>query len=228
MQQPGCDRRRSYRAAPKNAFATVRAQGGVATCAVADLSAGGALLEGRAAAKVGERVELRLRLLSGEFAVTARVLRLRPGRDRTRVALAFDPTAALEDALEEVIVADLARRRRPLAVIAGRSRVEARPLARSLRFLGHRVVLASTPLELIHHLEGESHRVDTVLLAANLGHASGIDVARFLADAYPRVRRVLVEWNGRARRAFADVVHTVLPAPWSAELVRAALEHPGG
>jgi hypothetical protein len=220
------ERRRSYRAFLEEGCARCSTDSSVGLYAVRDLSIGGARLEGEAL-PVGTRLRLML-LLPGQAPVVAEgtVLRLDAATGvGVQLAVAFGGLGPDgEDTIEEAIVAQMVRERGPVVVVADSADGEARALARGLRAMGCCVIHVATPLELICQLQRGERRIDTVLLGPHLGSSHGLEVAAFLADAYPHLRRVLVARGGwrRSQRA-AGLVHAVIRKPWSQRQLEDAL-----
>jgi CheY-like chemotaxis protein len=176
--------------------AALYASGGAAwTCEVDNLSLGGASLEGaRARTRVGEPVSLKIRL-PGARAIrpNGRVARVRAVGGRVRVAVEFDGLSAdVEDYIEDACLAALERQRAPRVLIVDPCRFECVTLARSLREAGHRVVPVATPLHAVAYLAERAHAVAAVVVHLDLSQTTGAELLRYVADEYPRVRRVAV------------------------------------
>ncbi len=109
----------------------------------------------------------------------------------------------------------------PVALVAESAAAESGALARALGEIGYRVICASTPLELIHHLEHRREIIDLIVLGSSLGRHDGDELASFLAEAHPQLRRVHVARPGREVPA-KSILGSVLDKPWIDDLVRSA------
>ena len=113
----------------------------------------------------------------------------------------------------------------PVALVADSSPVESRALARALAEHGYRVICVATPLEMIHHLEYRRGELGLVVLGASLGRFEGEELASFLAEAHPQLRRVSVARRAcsGAKDAAAALLGSLLEKPWTEDLIRSAL-----
>jgi hypothetical protein len=141
------------------------------------------------------------------------------------MAVKFDMrTADDEDSIADIIVRELARQRRPVVLLGGWNDRAAGNLRRSLNALGYKIARAATPLELIRRLEDPALSVKTVVLGPPVGDSGAPEVASFLKDWYPNVRRVLVHTPGAlSRRDSSAPVHAVVKRPWTFEQWKDAL-----
>ena len=118
-----------------------------------------------------------------------------------------------------------------MALVAGSAPAESGALAAALGESGYRVICVSTPLEMIHHLEHRRGTIDLIVLGSSLGRHEGDELASFLAEAHPELRRVLVARPGRGVSA-KSLLGSVLEKPWIDDLARSARsrigEQPGG
>ncbi len=108
-----------------------------------------------------------------------------------------------------------------MALVAESAPAESGALARALGEIGYRVIYASTPLELIHHLEHRRGVIDLIVLGSGLGRHEGDELASFLAEAHPQLRRVHVARLGREVPA-KTILGSALEKPWIDDLVRSA------
>jgi DNA-binding response OmpR family regulator len=109
------------------------------------------------------------------------------------------------------------------ALVADSSAAESGALARALGEIGYQVICASTPLEMIHHLEHRRGDIELIVLGANLGLCEGDELASFLAEAHPTLRRVLLARRTAGARAAANsILGSVLDKPWIEDLLRSA------
>lgn len=218
------ERRKTYRVSVGDACARCSTGEQVGHYWVKDVSTGGALLQGRPLPPIGTELEVLLLLPGQRPCVTdARVLRqVRPDDSPACVAVEFDDVNAdVEDAIEDFIMAEFLRERRPSALIAASIDPQSEALARSLRLVGCPAASVKTPLEAIARLEQPHQEIATVFLGTQLGGVQCREFAEFLARAYPSLRRVLVSAGDPG---FSSVnVHAVLPAPWTDVLVEQAL-----
>jgi DNA-binding NtrC family response regulator len=112
----------------------------------------------------------------------------------------------------------------PTALVADSSAAESGALARALCEIGYRVICAATPLEMIHHLEHRAGDIGLIVLGSSLGRCQGDELASFLAETHPRLRRVLVAKRAAGARATARaILGSALDKPWAEDLVRSAL-----
>lgn len=218
------ERRKTYRVIVGDACARCSTGEQVGHYWVKDVSTGGALLQGRPLPPIGTEMEVLLLLPGQRPCVTdARVLRqVRTDDSPACVAVEFsDVDADLEDAIEDFIVGELSRERRPSALIAASTTPRSEALSRSLRLIGCPAAAVRTPLEAISRLEQPRGEISTVFFDDELGGVRCRELAQWLASAYPSVRRVLVSSGDMA---FSSInVHAVLPAPWTDVLVEQAL-----
>lgn len=111
-----------------------------------------------------------------------------------------------------------------VVLVATSSPAEAVALARAFEEGGYCVFRAATPLELIHCLEYRGDDIALVVLGARLGGCGSDELASYLAEAHPEIRRVLVARRGWGLPASTQAtLGTVLEKPWSADLIRSAL-----
>jgi CheY-like chemotaxis protein len=189
------DRRRSLRvelAAP----AALYADGGSPwVCEVDNLSLGGASLEGaRARTRVGDSVSVTIRL-PGARAIRphGRVARVRTVAGRVKVAVEFDGLSAdVEDYIEDACLAALELAQEPRILVVDPRGFESATLARSLREAGHRVVPIATPLHAVAYLSERASSVAAIVVHLDLSQTTGAELLRYVADEYPRVRRLAV------------------------------------
>lgn len=186
------DRRRLRRVRVDDVSASCAAEGGVgATYAVQDVSIGGAFVSGEAALAPGTAIDMVLSVCGQRFAAArGQVVRAVPGPDGgAGLGIAFEALEArARDATEKL--AQDARASPPIALVAGGG-VSSGP-ARVVRAIGYSVITAKTPLEVIYHLEHGPESVATVVIGSDLGGCRGLELASFLADAYPFVGLVVV------------------------------------
>lgn len=227
MSHGARERRRAVRLRPTHAKAvcSTRQVGGVYD--IQDLSRGGVLLEGRPTVPPGTRVSLRV-LLPGVDPMTlaGRVIRSCAGSFAdAQLAVRFSSVSPDdEDRFADLIAREWSKVCAPRCVVAASSLQTRMELTRRIGNLGVKVTRASTPIELIHRLEAARGRCVVVFLGTTLGGCSGVEIASFLATAYPSVRRVLVTMTHSSEEVGPpDPLHAVLEAPWSDDAIREEL-----
>jgi hypothetical protein len=189
---------------------------------VRDLSIGGARLVGPSLAP-GTKLNLSLSLPTGAFNVGAVVLRQDGDWDRKRealkaIAIAFEhPSPDVEDVIEDMVCYELSRERGQVALVIDTEHSSNRRLFKSLHRLGSKTIVVRTSLQAISCLENPNLSISTVFLSPGLDHVDGADFAAFLADAYPRVRRVLMA--GQKTSVRDNRVNAVLSQPITASAV---------
>jgi CheY-like chemotaxis protein len=170
----------------------VHAAGGVARCAIVNLSMGGVLLhagEQRPALALAEGVALDVHLDGRDTAwlrTRGRVHRI----DRDAFCVIFDDvSAAFEDAVEDEVLAEIESELRPRALVVDASDERAARLAAGLRLAGCEVRVAASPLEAIWWLEqSRAHVAITVISEL----ASAGSLMSFLRDMHPGVVRAAI------------------------------------
>jgi len=162
---------------------------------VENLSQGGALLHGEPAFPI--RTPLRIQLsIPGHPAVTVDGVVTRhygKGRNVPQLAVEFGYLSDDEqDTLEEAIAGEVIRELSPAILICDARDWEGAALARAIDSLGYTPIRVKTPLGLIRHLITENPPIRAVVLGMHLRKTRVLDVASFLAEYYPDVRRILV------------------------------------
>ena len=227
MRSASPDRRRAYRVRPPDAVARCSTQRLAGVYAVHDLSRGGVALNGRPVLRKGCKVSMHLTILGYEpLTLDGTVLRstLGPGRS-TRVAVSFDPLdTKAEDQIGKVIVSEIARTSVPRCIVASASERERRVLSQRLAAMGVQTLQAVTPIEVIHRLETSARKIDAIVIGEQVGDSDGVELASFLAGAYPTLRRVLAgRTSGRRRLLARHVAHVNLDGRWGTDDLRLAL-----
>lgn len=196
------DNRRQHRRVDLAAIAAVSvADGPIAVWIVQNLSQGGAQLVGDPLLIPGQRFGMSLYLPGAPpLALTARALRRQVAAREARCAIVFDALSpqqagAVASALEaagsrtrSVTVSDL--------IVGPRGPVLA-ALVRELRDMGRTPRLVTSPLEAAAWLQRESSAA-TLIVAEKLMETRGWNVLKFVRDARPKVKRLVV----------AGLVHT--------------------
>jgi hypothetical protein len=215
----GSERRR-YPRTEVVATATVIAPGRYAgTYLVSNFSTGGALLLGDALLKVGDEVRILLELPSARLVrLSARVLRHEDQSDGHLFAVMFhDISPETEDLLQDLVVTALAKsRRKPgrltVLVLTRDSAVRAR-LEADLRDLDLHASACTTPLSALVILNA-SRPAEIAIVDLGLEQAIGADFLAFLAEVYPRVRRVALMSGADSEQACV-AAQAMLPRSWS-------------
>lgn len=221
------DRRRSHRVALRRVTARCASSLTIGLYAVRDLSMGGVLLHGEPLLAAGTKVRVQMTVdgISQEAVLRGTVLRMDCDVDH-EFAVGFDLLSAdEEDAIEEVVVGQLATRCRRQVLVATASQAERERLGQALARLDCDVVEADSALDVVAMLADPDTRPDVVLLGTQFSGGGGLELASFLADAYPRVRRVLVARDSvRMRSQASGIVHAILASPWTDGVLSAVLE----
>jgi CheY-like chemotaxis protein len=189
------ERRRSMRVELAAPAALYAADAAPWACEVDNLSLGGASLEGaRARTHVGDPVIVKIRLPGARsIRPHGRVARVRAVGGRINVAVEFDRLSAdIEDYIEDACLAALERAGAPRVLVVDPRGLRCLTLARSLREAGHRVVPVATPLHAVAFLLERADSVAAVVVQLDLGQTTGAELLRYVADEYPRLRRVAV------------------------------------
>lgn len=192
-------------------------EGGVSGhCLVEDLSAGGARISGVPSMVVGEQVRLLLQLPGrGPFSLNGRIVRdfSAVGGQRGHaygVSFARAPASAVETAEQTVsILHRVHGADDPVVLVVDDSTRACFTLVQDLHRVGRKAIAVTTPLDAIEWLlDGASH-IDIALVDVVLGNADGCDLLNFLADEYPKVRRVVM--SDRLRAGQLDRSHEIAP-----------------
>jgi hypothetical protein len=184
---------------------------------VRNVSAGGVLLTGGPLLPVGGRVRVLLRLVGHrDLQLSGRVLRQDIWCCGSSLAIAFrDVAAEVQDAIQEAVVAALARERDPSGLVVNSHIGSLAQLASDLNVLGRRPLLAATALDTICWLADPTVRIEVALVERFLPFGEGQDVLRIVARERPSARRILVspspeptEASGRVHRPSSyTIVH---------------------
>lgn len=219
MSHASKDRRRSVRLRATRAKAVCSTSQAGGLYQVCDLSRGGALIEGRPVVAPGTRVSLRV-LVPGVAPMTlgGRVIRKsQESSANVRMAVKFTSVSPDdEDRFADLIAREWSRVCAPRCIVASSCLHTRMELTRHAGALGIDVARASSPIELIHRLEEAGSRCVVAFLGSTLGGCTGLEIASFLALAYPSVRRVLVTTTRWAEGVpVPESLHGVLELPWS-------------
>ncbi len=224
------ERRGSYRVSVMNGRARCSTKSKIGSYSVKDLSMGGILLSGGPRLDPGTHLQVVLRLPGRSPAVfggkVSRVVR--DTRRGAEIAVAFDQLSAdQEDTIEDTIVFELTRETRKVVLVIDPEGAKGdQMLLRNLRASGRRVVQAATPLDAIARLEDPRVPIGAVFMGASVGKVRGIEFASFLADTYPKIRRVLLATRGR-RANKRPTVDAVLREPWTIDRVAESIQSQG-
>lgn len=215
---PSLDRRRAHRVPLRRVTARCASSLTIGLYAVRDLSMGGALLHGEPLLAAGTRVRVQLTAdgVSRAPVIRGTVLRMDCDIDH-EFAVGFDLLSAdEEDAIEEIVVGQLATEWHRQVLVATSSQSERAQLTQALERLGCDVLEAESPLDVVALLADPDTRPEVVLLGTQFSGGGGLELASFLADAYPRVRRILVARDSiRVRSQASGIVHAILSSPWT-------------
>jgi hypothetical protein len=221
------ERRKTYRVEVENIWAQCFSDGSAGRYHVENLSHGGLLVAGKPNLPEETSLSVFLNLPGDEPLAVDGIVRRherRPTRE-PRFAIEFGYLNDDEqDTLDDFIVAKVVRSLSPTVVIGSASAWERKALARSVQELGYGTVSMATPLSVIRFLGSKKDNVAAVILGAQLGRISALEFARYLQEAHPTIRRVLVtRSNGRRRQAAERLVHAVVRKPWTEESLEASL-----
>jgi hypothetical protein len=181
-----------------------RLDGAVDLVSVRDLSAGGLGLVGGATRSIGAPIELEMRILGEAVVARGRVAWATEG-PHPQMGVLFDGSAelaALVDALEQRLSG---RRARGSALLVEAEPSRAALLAEYLWSHGYDVEEVPAPLHAIERLARGDVRM--VAIGPRLSTCSGDEFARFVAENFPRVHRLVV-----AHIAHGTGTHTVAAA----------------
>ena len=218
MSHGAKERRRAVRLRPAHAKAVCSTQNAGGVYEIHDVSHGGALLQGKPIVPPGTHVSLRM-LLPGvaPMNLAGRIV-------RTSISAFTDACLAVkfssvspddEDRFADLIAREWSRTCAPHGIIASSSLHLRTDLTRRLSGLGVSVSRATTPIELIYRLEAARGRCVVVFLGTSIGGCSGVEIASFLATAYPHTRRVLVTETGEvSSQPLPKQLHAFMQAPW--------------
>lgn len=227
MSHGAKERRRAVRLRPAHAKAVCSTHNAGGVYAIHDVSNGGALLQGKPVVPPGTRVSLRM-LLPGvaPMNLAGRVV-------RTSMSAFTDACLAVkfcgvspddEDRFADLIAREWSKTCAPHAIVASSSLHLRMDLTRRLASVGASVSRATTPIELIYRLEAARGRCVVVFLGTTVGGCSGVELASFLATAYPQTRRVLVTEVGEVpAHPLPKQLHAFMQAPWRANVLQNVL-----
>jgi hypothetical protein len=159
---------------------------------VQELSAGGAVLTGRAEGLSSDRVRVLLELPGGDAVRVPGTVIRRHGtvHDLSALQVAFRHSGPeSEDAIQEAALKALATKDGPAALLAGEEVGAMERVRHELERLGRRIVTARTPLDVLRILGDPYEWID--LVVADGGWHTAEDLMEVLADEYPETRRVL-------------------------------------
>lgn len=225
MSHASRDRRRSVRLRATQAKAVCSAPHADGLYQVCDLSRGGALIEGKSAVAPGTKVSLRM-LVPGVDPMTlgGRIIRESAGTSaNVKLAVKFTSVSPDdEDRFADLIAREWSKVCAPRCIVAASCLHMRMELTRRIGTMGMDATRASSPIELIHRLEEAGNRCVVAFLGSTLGGCTGLEIASFLALAYPSVRRVLVMTTRWVEGVpVPESLHGVLEPPWR----EAAIEH---
>lgn len=221
------ERRKTYRVEVENIWAQCFSDGAVGRYHVENLSHGGVLVRGEPTLPEETLLSVFLKLPGEEPLSVDGIVRRAEGRRARQPGFAIEfgyLNDDEQDTLDDFIVAKVVRNLSPTVVIGSASAWERKALARSVKQLGYGSVAMATPLSVIRFLGAKKDSVAAVILGAQLGRIPALEFARYLQEAHPGLRRVLVtRSNGRRRQAAERLVHAVVRKPWTEESLEAAL-----
>jgi hypothetical protein len=197
---PAPNRRRHVRIAVRGT-AVLHLRGGVIRADVENLSAGGLLVRPIAGCVNGlrphQRVQLELHLAGGiTLAHAGRIARCPVGA----IAIELDvPSAELEDAIAEEMLASVEASRAPRVIVVDRADQRRHRVAEALTHAGYKPIETSTPLEAIDVLEATREHVAAAMVSGDsLTQTAGDELASFLAESHPDLRVAVISDHPRA------------------------------
>jgi len=174
---------------------------------VENLSAGGALLLGGSGWRVGQRVEVELRLRrASPIRAPAVIVRIETHRTPVGFAVQFqDLPESVEESINEAVRKAIERTQAP-----GRKVIVVTPreedillLGLSIASLGFEPLIVNTVLEALRWLQDPHTVVSGLMIDSGAEGNTGLDALAWCADAFPRVRCVMIvregELHGRPR-----------------------------
>lgn len=192
---------------------------------VSDLSLGGCCIEDGPDCALGQELELSLHLpeLQRDLHVPVRVMR----RQNHTLGLRFvESNAGVEDTIHDLLMNCLEGEfctSGHLLVIHPDPQ-EVPTLISTLKGQGHRVHLASNPLQMVWSLENHSANIHCAIVSRSLGLADGLDIIDFLAVRYPQIRRILLaDTSTESASTPIGQAHAVLPTPFNVKRLRQVL-----
>jgi CheY-like chemotaxis protein len=197
---------------------------------VLNLSAGGALLVGRAPAGASEEVEVLVRLSTGRTVrANATVARQEGADDAAIFAIAFSRLPpADQEAISKVVLTALEDARDATALVMVAAPEAWHLLRRELTSVGHPSFVVSTREDALRFLEAPNvltlALVDLGLPAADVDH-----LLSTLAKKHPHIRRVVMAApaktaRGTARTRVQPLAQAVLPSPWTRDSLTRTLK----
>ncbi len=221
------ERRRHYRADVADTWAHCSCDYAMGRYTVEDLSQSGVLLSQGPVLSVETQLRMQL-LMPGCDPVSLDGIVLRSDgsiEQPAQYAVKFGFLAEDEqESIEEFIVRKMIHELSPVVLVAGTGGWEAKALIRSIRAIGYNPISVSTPLCVIRHLGFLKCPVSAIVLGTHFSQVGTLNVAAFLADHYPHIRRILVarpSW--RTRQAADGIVHTIVRRPWTEEHLKDAI-----
>lgn len=211
------ERRRSYRAPVSDVFAICLGDHVAARYAVEELSRSGACLAGN---PIPVTTQLRVKLnLPGKRPVeldgtVLRATALQEAKSRLAVefgSLTYNEEEILSDFITDRVVSDLS----PHVLVGTVVKSEAKAFCRILSRLGCVPEVARTPLQMLEQLGRTDKKFDIVLLGSRLFGTSALEMAVFLSEHCPEVKRVFVgPSNWRTQKMAEKYTHAVVRKPW--------------
>jgi hypothetical protein len=224
------ERRRYYRASLSETwvYCTNEVAGG--RYLLCDFSQGGGLLLGDPVPPIETAVRLGIRLPGCEMvSLDAQVVAHRfMGDAAIGFSVQFDYLNDEEqDTIGDYIAHDVTCKLSPMVLVAGSRRCEVNALVRTVRDAGFYPVPVRRPLDAICCLERGYPAIGAIVLSLNFGRVQALEVAAFIGDYYPGIRRILVASPSWKTRLAADgLVDTVVRKPWTVEGLENALVSP--
>lgn len=175
---------------------------------VENLSAGGALLLGGSGWRVGQTVELELKLRRrAPIRAHAVIVRVEAHKNPIGVAVEFqDLPQAVEESIHEAVRAAIER-----SQAAGRKVVVVTPheedillLGLSIASLGLEPIVVSTVLEGLRWLQDPHVAVSGLMIDSAADGDTGVDALAWCADAFPGVRCVMIVREGELQQRTRD------------------------
>jgi hypothetical protein len=164
----------------------------------------------------------------GVLRLSGRIIRARATEGESGLAIEFHEVCPeVSDQLRRLVESALEERFSPAVLAVDGEVTTLIELAEGLCRLGHRMLLALTPLEAVRWLCDLSTSVETVLVSSSGPSGSGTDLLAFIGDEFPGIHRVLVHDELPAGEMLAAIgesnARAHLSRPFSLEALAAAL-----
>jgi hypothetical protein len=227
---PHSDRRRHQRAYVPAVASLLLDENCVGKCLVRNLSVSGALLLGAPVLPPGTPCHIVLQGPGvGVLRLFGMTVRARATEGESGLAIEFrDVCSEVCEQLRRLVESAMDERFSPAVLVVDGEVSTLIELAEGLGRLGHRTLLALTPLEAVRWLCDLSTSVESVLVSSSGLSGSGTDLLAFIGEEFPCIHRVLVHDELPAGEMLAVIgesnARAHLSRPFSLEALATALE----